>query len=358
MKSIKTFFIQTLVTVVLFFICDYFYTNYLMKAVQSEIADHRTSHDIYHHTLNASFNGLGMWDGKITYHVCTDTNGFKDSCENTASNQRSFDIGFIGDSFTEAVGMPFENSFVGMFSIDNPNLKVANLGVASYSPTIYFSKIKYLLDSNFLFDHIYVFIDISDIQDEATYFRDSSGVVFESDQLSLFGKMKKYIYDNFFFFGKGYLAIKEFIKPESVFKSKPFDPFDNQRSAWTYNANSGGYGKLGVKGSIDKAVQEMIALHDLLNEKKIKLSVGVYPWPAQLLEMSQNQTIENLQVSIWREFCIERCENFVNIFPIYKEMLKKISVRDIYKKYYIVGDVHFNYLGNKIVFETLSNLRN
>jgi hypothetical protein len=214
------------------------------------------------------------------------------------------------------------------------------------------------LDSNFLFDHIYVFIDISDIQDEATYFRDSSGVVFESDQLSLFGKMKKYIYDNFFFFGKGYLAIKEFIKPESVFKSKPFDPFDNQRSAWTYNANSGGYGKLGVKGSIDKAVQEMIALHDLLNEKKIKLSVGVYPWPAQLLEMSQNQTIENLQVSIWREFCIERCENFVNIFPIYKEMLKKISVRDIYKKYYIVGDVHFNYLGNKIVFETLSNLRN
>ena len=53
----------------------------------------------------------------------------------------------------------------------NKNLSVANLGVTSYSPNIYLSKMKYLLDNNFKFKHLIVFIDISDLYDDNTFYK-------------------------------------------------------------------------------------------------------------------------------------------------------------------------------------------
>ena len=34
-----------------------------------------------------------------------------------------------------------------------------------------------------------------------------------------------------------------------------------------------------------KAKQEMVSIYKLLKERNIKLSLGVYPWPAQLKEI-------------------------------------------------------------------------
>jgi hypothetical protein len=43
-----------------------------------------------------------------------------------------------------------------------------NAGVASYSPSIYYKKIKYLLESGLQFDEVVLFSDTSDVTDEAT----------------------------------------------------------------------------------------------------------------------------------------------------------------------------------------------
>ena len=73
--------------------------------------------------------------------------------------------------------MSYENSFVGKFASNYKDLKIANLAVSSYNPTIYLIKLKWLLDNGYSFKHIYVFIDISDIQDESRYFVSSEGIV-------------------------------------------------------------------------------------------------------------------------------------------------------------------------------------
>jgi hypothetical protein len=65
----------------------------------------------------------------------------------------------------------------------------------------------------------------------------------------------------------------------------------------------------------------MTLLYELLDSKGIKLSVGVYPWPAQISEMKRNNTDANLQVDIWNEFCANRCINFVNMFPKYFRLI-------------------------------------
>ena len=61
----------------------------------------------------------------------------KDLQGNVINNTNYFEYLFIGDSFTEGVGLKFNETFVGIFK-DNSNSSVANLGVQSYSPIIYF----------------------------------------------------------------------------------------------------------------------------------------------------------------------------------------------------------------------------
>ncbi len=361
MNWIKVLFVQFLVGLFFFLIFDYAYTK-LFKTQENSVIEskYRITHDIYHHTLQSSFNGWGKWLKK--YKVCTDTNGFKVSCDETLRRQKHFDIGFIGDSFTEGIGMPFEDTFVGMFSIDNPNLKIANLGVAGYSPTFYYNKLKHFLDKGYTFDHVYIFIDISDIQDEALYYRSKSGSIFYQPLDTMISvknryrliRLKSFIKNNFYLLANGYRAIRDFFS--NIPSELANDVFTLPQSSWTYDQNSDAYGNLGVKKAIKKAKLEMVSIYKLLKERNIKLSLGVYPWPAQLKEINGRNGDKNLQVTIWSEFCAQKCENFINMFNVYENILENNSIDVVYKKYYINGDVHFNAEGNRLIFEVLSKL--
>ena len=78
----------------------------------------------------------------------------------------------IGDSFTEGIGQPFENTFAGLLAQEGAKrankVEFLNAGVASYSPTIYYAKIKYLLDKGLQFDEVVLLSDSSDVEDEAS----------------------------------------------------------------------------------------------------------------------------------------------------------------------------------------------
>ena len=164
MSWIKIFLIQASVVAILFFGCDFIYTNYFRTPTNQE-SIYRIKNDIFHHSLLPSFDGIGNWGGE-PYRVCTDVSGFKSNCDNIFTSRTNFDIAFIGDSFTEAIGVPYEDSFVGLFDNTNPDLNVANLGVSSYSPTVYRVKIEDFIRRGYEFNHVIVFVDISDIQDE------------------------------------------------------------------------------------------------------------------------------------------------------------------------------------------------
>ena len=76
----------------------------------------------------------------------------------------------IGDSFTEGVGIEFKNTFAGILQqrLAQNDIEVLNAAVSSYSPIIYFRKTQYLLETAGLeFEHLIVFIDLSDMEDEA-----------------------------------------------------------------------------------------------------------------------------------------------------------------------------------------------
>ena len=93
----------------------------------------------------------------------------------------------------------------------------------------------------------------------------------------------------------------------------------------------------------------MAQLYEILNKNNIKMSLAVYPWPHQL-----NNDIENsLQVTIWKEFCENRCENFINYFPSFFDDMNNSSFLETYNKFYFKNDPHFNKLGHKVLANKL-----
>jgi hypothetical protein len=362
----KQIIIVLFISLVVFSLSDFILSNLLSKNQLYKIVGSssvvRISHEIYHHDLAKNININETW-GEEKYILCTNEFGFKDSCDLDLNNKSSkhFDVAFIGDSFTEAVGIEYEKSFVGLFATANPNLKVANLGVSSYSPTIYFKKIEFLLQKGFTFSNIVVFPDISDIQDEGFYYLLKDNVVKSKVILNaniVFKALESFKRN----YGHNFLFTNLLInKLRSVWRSlhedsDNFDKFNKvfkpkNRALWTHNQDLQGYGELGVNGGVSQALESMKKLKELLDKNDIKLSIGVYPWKTQLQKGDKNHR----GVSIWKNFCtLNSCANFINVNPYFFDKVRKYGFDNTIKNYYIPGDVHFNKLGNDIIFNILS----
>jgi hypothetical protein len=84
---------------------------------------------VYHHTLRPKFDGFDKWGNK-DYPFVTNSLGFRDASTRdvplVAFRKR---IVFIGDSFTEGIGVPYQETFVGKFAGAFPDLDVLNAGV-------------------------------------------------------------------------------------------------------------------------------------------------------------------------------------------------------------------------------------
>ena len=90
----------------------------------------------------------------------------------------------------------------------------------------------------------------------------------------------------------------------------------------------------------------MQELYKLTQQHGIKLSVAIYPLPQQVLFDVENSK----QAQIWREFCENRCEYFINSFPTIFSLSKEIGKQQTIDKLYIKHDVHYNYAGNEILY--------
>ncbi len=328
-------------------------------------------HDVYHHDLKPNLNNKARW-GNVFYQICTNEFGFKISCDNISKpSPKAYDIAFMGDSFTEAVGMAYEDSFVGMYAAQNPEVSVVNLGCISYAPSIYYKKIEYLLQQGFSFKHVIVAIDIGDIQDEAIYYaisEDGSRVIDKAPTKKV--REKKVVESNKptkqatitdtrsteQFFTKKYfeytwylnLILDALLRPELGLKE--FDTFP-YRSAWTHsNVVGSDYGAVGVAGGKAQAVESMTKLKKLLDAHNIKMSVLVYPWPAQLMYAPRSHK----GVTLWKNFCEKvHCENFINANDIFYDGVESTSLEQVINENYIRGDFHFNKKGNALITSVL-----
>jgi len=317
----------------------------------------RIDHEVYHHGLKPNVKMKNVKGFEDYYTFCTDNHGFRYKCD-TKKRGKHFDYVFMGDSFTEGSSVSYEDSFVGIFEkISKKN--VVNLGVVSYAPKIYLSKINYYLNNGFSFDHVIIPIDISDLYDDNVSYRlDKNYIVKDNYERGENLKLRRFLRKNFPFTNFYMFVIKNLnevgYNPNNANLDKPvFHKDAILKSKWTYSTDKIINGYWGpVKSAQNEMIETMSKLHRLLDERDISLTIVVYPWPQQL----ENDVEDSKHVLMWREFCKEKCSNFINLFPLFFESKRKNGYLKTYKKYYWWNDIHFNKEGNKVMASELMKI--
>ncbi len=352
----KEFFLIIIITIIVFFSLDVIlkkYFNYIQKKNNYVI-----SNTSYHHTLKKNYVFNQKYQNQ-SVKIYTNSLGFKDirvrDIKKKIENKRFI---FIGDSHTEGVSVKFEDTFVGLIgkSLKKNNIEILNAGVQSYSPIIYWKKTKDLIENKKLsFDHLIVFLDISDLDDEQNYYEldKYKNVVFRKtrDQygnlinINNYEKFKLILRRHTFFTYTFLSLVKNLIKKYNN-SHHPWEAYIDEnyfKASWT-SKNKDEYSK-----GLSLMIKYMDDLYKLCNEKNIKLTIAVYPLPYQIW----HEDLNSVQVKAWENFSKERDIQFINIFPLFvKENISRKKKLEVLNQYFFKYDVHPNKSGHKLLSES------
>ena len=333
---------------------------------------YRVFSEVYNHDLVPNKDVVAKFGPRL-YRIKTNSLGFKDRENRKIPLQAPFPrILLMGDSFTEGAGVEFQSTFAGQLAkrFAEYDIDLLNAGVSAYSPSIYFTKIRYLLDNVGLkVDEVIVFIYISDIWEEVYYwvFRSDGTVASRHTPQPGISKLKDFrhfLRDNSILFNLGY-RIRDLIwffrnwaqmmMQDGPFQMKfgeDFDPVaakmvNSERGRWTFNEEE--YARYGEQGFI-KASHIMRNLNVLLREKGIGLTIAVYPWAAQIMA----KDVESRQVHFWRGWCLREKCRFVNLFPAFMDGERPPET--VLKEDFIRGDIHWNESGHTRTAESFWEL--
>lgn len=337
---------------VLFLLSDFLSTKVLNRSTVSKTIYGNVK--VHHHGISPLYEA--DMEGYKNHTVYTDHFGFKsERKEKPPLKSGRHRILFIGDSFTEGVGLPYEETFVGI--IDHAlkkNADVFNAGVAGSSPSIYYSTIKYLMErQGFQFDEAVVYLDVGDIYEEALFRYLDGDIVRDKKRADrdVAMEIKYFLYFNFrgcfklASLGRHYLwhpiqnalmPLPEIIEPSAKYRHTSFLGVEN--AMWTYSDEA--WKRYGEKG-LKQTTENMDQLYALLDHAGIPLSVAVYPWPDQIFY----DTADSKMVTYWENWCVGKCRLFISHFSdfIGPHSLAKATI----SKYYIPHNVHFNEAGNQ-----------
>lgn len=290
---------------------------------------YRIRSEHYHHDLLPNFTGDAFWGKR--YRIQTNNLGFKDKGNRIVTlPSAGRRVLFIGDSFTEGVGFPYEKTFVGIVdqNLSRRGYEVLNAGVSSYSPTLYHSKIKYWIENKKLqVSEVFLFLDLSDITDEYNLTHPETQ---DSKEVPRF-RLQSFIKQNS-------LLAHTFANYLYAWRN-PF-PMDHSRARWSYNPKV--FQTVGAFG-LKKATSSMNQLASFLRSHSIPLTVGIYPWPVQI----QRRELTSIQVKHWTEWGKKNSVPILNLFPAFIQ--DGVEPIDLLKRYFIPGDVHWNESGHALV---------
>ncbi len=300
--------------------------------------------------------------GSAVVSLATNNLGFRDrQIRNVPLSVSSPRVLLLGDSFTEGMSA-WEDSYAGQIAANFPQYDFINAGVESYAPSNYFNVTRQLLDRGLKFDDVIVFIDMSDAQDEAAFYRDKNpmGDVEGPEQIvhndSWYASLRAFISEHLIVTNSLFDRLERTAVSHGIYHLNVGHGqlFDLPRSAWTYRAVSDsepyevGYAPLGLEAGLRKEESKMTELWKLLQERGIPISVVVYPWPAQVA----HDTVDSRQVKMWRDWCTGKCNRFITVFPDFfavKDACPPGRTGCWYMQDFIFGDEHYSRVGNALV---------
>lgn|GEM_PF-702564 len=333
--------------------------------------DFRSSHPYYHHGLLSSRSQETHW-GPIVYPITTNSLGFRDAGVREVSlTSDKYRILMMGDSHTEAVGVLFEESFIGrlLTQIDTTRVELLNAAAVSYSPKLYYYKTKYLLEEVELdFDELYAVLDISDIQNEYAYQEFEPSTSFVANVLP---KLKSTLKDHsFIYYATHRLYLEnqrdkfyQNISQELIDRNNTIDlyrtffshfhddvllnnpQFHTTISEWYSDESL--YQRWGKQG-IELMTVYIRKLVELCQKHQIPLTITVHPWRTQV----KKGEAEDRHTQYWQKFAQENDIGFINLYPVF---INELPAGKVIQNHFIEDDNHWTASGHQLVADKLSS---
>ena len=348
----------------------------LLRTGLANERSYRRGDSVYHHDLVPLVRvDSSLW-GSVFYRVRTNSLGFKDAEARVVTPESASPrVVIIGDSFAEGVGVEFDSTTAGrLASLGRVGgVDVLNAAVASYSPVIYYRKMRDLLERQKLrVDEVVVFIDISDVMDEAYLDLDTNdrvrghppggweGHLKGPDDYastgSLNSRLRQFLSTHTFVLYRALSVVAHPLRHSRVLSlavsGAPYEgpscdppiPADDPhcRAGWTNSAAI--MDKFGRTG-LARGTAHMSQLAAVLRQRGIPMTVVVYPWPYQL----QWNDRHSIQSSTWRAWAEAQQVGFVDLFPAFFAQVDSTSVDSVTKRYFMDGDVHWSARGHALV---------
>ena len=331
MKKKRVFYIAVPITVfiIVFIALDIFLGSLYLP----DVRHYRKPHDYYHHDLVPNVSNIYVKWARQIYKISTNSLGFRDSISRNISNRSdNYRILLIGDSFTEAVGVDWNDSFAGILfnRSEKSGIEILNAGVIGYSPRLYYLKTEYLLNIQKLeFDELLVFIDMSDIDNEHLYqdYKPKS----KSFVDRLIQQASRYSF-----------VLRKIRQPPALSLNKQGIPFaDDLKKNYESPIGEWRISDPKIEKGFRLATNNMSQLVKLCREYKIKLRIIVYPWQSNIGHTN------HLQERAWKDFSVTHKVDFTSLFPDFAEACNYDG--ETCSDFFIPSDSHWSVAGHNFV---------
>ena len=363
MKFLKTFISIILLVFIFDLLINFILPNSIKKKIGST-KNYSLKSEKFHHEISNNIDLPEFW-GDTKYQVITNKYGMRTG-KNYKIDKNKLSIGFMGDSFVYGSGINYDDHFISNLLNNNKSYNFLNLAYVSYSPSIYYKKLKYFINEKKLkFHSIYLFVDTSDIQDESVFYReDKNGNIvrkWNSDEENA-RRNFKYIFKNYFKQNSFIFKFYEIFSTGNAHNRslnclKNKNKISNFKNYLDYERFSYGFDKKiqekpWVNEGKEKVFFYLSKINDFLVSQNISLVLVYYPSAIEILEETNLYNSEHYKLlKDWSDKNQIKFIDTINKFNLLNSGLKN------YKENHILCDAHWNKNGHNIIAnEILKNL--
>ena len=356
----KKFIFYNLMIVALFCIIllsDFFLSNTVLKQ------NHCYNYSEFYYELKK--NCAGKYRFKKSFpltNTYTDKMGLRVGKNKIKKVINKDNIFIFGDSFTYGVGLEFENTFAGLMALNLNKYNIYNFAVGSYSPSVHLFKLKKAINSGLMPKKIFVFLDLTDVIDEATrwsYNKNQNQVILSTNRIfkESLNEKDNFKKNNF----KLLTNISTYINYNMRnIRNQISSSLKNEYKIKTSIQGNFTYTKLDKlderfwkKATFNKGINSIKNNFNEIKKISIKnnfdVNLVVYPW-AETLEFGQ-------EIFNWSEFAKSLCDfkGCQTIDAIPKFLEYKNENKSWSTDLYFLNDEHFNIKGANLLYKTVIN---
>lgn len=354
MKKLFFYFLSIIIAIFFILSLDFTLSNTVLSYKNC------FKYDEYYYELKK--NCIGKYRFKKSFPIVktiTDEMGLRVGENSLPKSKNKKNIFIFGDSFTYGVGIEYEKTYVGLIEKKFSNYNVYNFGVGSYSPSVYLYKLKKTIEKNIIPEKILLFLDLTDLIDEAsrwTYDESIVNVRLATNYVYKNSKKKeKFTKKNFKLINNisSYINyhsrnLREFANIKFNEKRKIKTSIQGSFTYKDLNSLDKRFWKNGIflkgKNNLKKRLSQ---ISDISKKNNIEFYLIIYPW-AETLEFGQKKFSWS---NFAKEICSDKNCNLIDTIPDFQNY--KNENINWSSELYFLNDEHFNDKGANLLFNSI-----